>query len=196
MAKTIKQKSGNDVEVNRIGYARVSTEDQNLDAQLDELKKQGCSKIFKEKISGAKSERPELDKCLEHLRTGDIFVVTKLDRLARNLKNLIDVVEKLHEMGVAFVSVYDKIDTATPQGKFFFHVFGAVAEFERDLIRERTKAGLKAAKARGRVGGRRRKLTPDKIEFARKMLATTSSAQVADALGVSRATLYNNLKSQ
>ncbi len=191
MAKKTTRKDG---EVHKIGYARVSTDDQKLDAQIDELEKQGCGKIFQEKISGAKSERPELKKCFDHLRKGDVLIVTKLDRLARNLKNLIEIVEQLNEMGVSFISVHDKIDTSTPQGKFFFHVFGAVAEFERDLIRERTITGLQAAKARGRVGGRKKKMTPEKIEDARKMLKTMPSAKIAEMLGVSRATLYNNLK--
>lgn len=186
------KKSG--LEGEKIGYARVSTCDQNLDAQIDELESQGCSKsnIYQEKASGAKTDRPILKECLAYLRKGDVLVVTKLDRLARSLKDLIEIVEKLDkEMGVGFISVNDKIDTSTPQGKFFFHVFGAVAEFERDLIRERTNAGLKAAKARGRIGGRKRKMTPAKIEAAKELLKTLPPADVANQLGISRATLYN-----
>lgn len=187
-----KRATGKNVETHRIGYARVSTDDQNLDAQIDELQKQGCGRIFQEKISGAKSDRPELQRCFDHLRKGDVLVVTKLDRLARNLKNLIDIVEQLNEMGVAFISVQDQIDTSTPQGKFFFHVFGAVAEFERDLIRERTKAGLTAARARGRIGGRKRIMTPEKIKAAKELLKQSfPPADVAKQLGISRATLYN-----
>ncbi len=186
-------KSEKDTAVNKIGYARVSTDDQNLDAQIDELQRQGCGKIFQEKVSGAKADRPELQKCMDHLREGDVLIVTKLDRLARNLKDLIGIVEKLHETGIAFVSVNDKIDTSTPQGKFFFHVFGAVAEFERDLIRERTNAGLSAAKARGRVGGRRSVMTSEKMIAAKKLLETDMSpSDIAKQLGISRATLYNH----
>jgi len=176
-----------------IGYARVSTEEQNLDAQLDELNKR-CDRVFTDKASGAKAERPGLDECFEYLRKGDVLVITKLDRLARSLKDLIEIVETLKKRGVDVVSIQDKIETATAQGRFFFHIFGAVAEFERDLIRQRTQAGLTAARARGRLGGRKLKMTRDKTEAAKKLLKTgMHPADVAKQLGVARSTLYTHI---
>ena len=179
----------------RIGYARVSTEDQSLDSQLDKLNETGCCKIFTEKISGAKADRPELKKCLEHLRAGDTLVIAKLDRLARSLKHLLEIVTGLEAEGKNIKILDMNIDTSNAQGKLVFSIFGAIAEFERTLIAERTKAGLEAARARGRLGGRKLKMTPDKIESARKLLSdkSVSPAAVAKQLGISRATLYKHL---
>jgi len=137
-----------------IGYARVSTQDQNLDLQLDALKQAGCELLFTDTLSGAKAERPGLKDTLSHLRRDDTLVVWKLDRLGRTTKGLIDLVEQLKERGIGFKSLQDNIDTSTPMGQFFFVVFSAIAELERSMIRERSKAGLLAAKARGRKGGR------------------------------------------
>src|SRR5438874_8080447 len=139
-----------------VGYARVSTFDQHLDLQKDALTRAGCEKIFTDTMSGAKAERPGLSQALTFMRTGDILVVWKLHRLGRSLRNLIDVVTELDTLGIGFRSVTESIDTTTSGGKLIFHIFGALAEFERDLIRERTHAGLAAARARGRKGGRPR----------------------------------------
>jgi len=150
----------------KIGYARVSTQDQNLDLQLNELKKFGCSEIYQEKVSGKNTERAELKKLLASVRSGDAVVVWKLDRLGRSLRDLVDVVALLQEKGVDFVSLHDHINTTTATGRFTFNIFASLAEFERDIIRERTKAGLAAAKARGRMGGRPAGLTPEKLQIA------------------------------
>src|SRR5664279_770649 len=144
-----------------LGYARVSTDDQDASLQVDALKAAGCIKVFTDKASGALASRPQLDRMLDHLRPGDIVVVWRLDRLGRSLKNLIALVEDLAEKGVGFRSLTESIDTTTANGKLFFSIMGALAEFERDLVRERTMAGLEAARARGRVGGRPAKMTPD-----------------------------------
>src|SRR5689334_11715700 len=133
-----------------IGYSRISTTDQTLNLQLDALKQAGCGKVFTDTISGAKAERPGLGEALEYVRAGDTLVVWRLDRLGRSLKDLIATITGLHEQGIGFKSLTESIDTTTPGGKLVFHVFGALAEFERDLIRERTQAGLMAARARGR----------------------------------------------
>lgn len=160
-----------------IGYARVSTGEQTLDLQHDALTKAGCSKIYQETASGAKADRPVLDEVLAYVRGGDTLVVWRLDRLGRSLEHLIDVVAMLAERGIGFKSLTEQIDTTTPGGKLIFHVFGALAEFERDLIRERTQAGLAAARARGRVGGRPKKLTdPKQLEFARALYDAGSRA--------------------
>src|SRR3954470_8865445 len=145
-----------------IGYARVSTGEQTLDLQLDALAKAGCGKIYRETASGAKAERPVLAEGLGYLRAGETPVVGGLDRLGRSLKHLIETVSLLAERGIGFKSLTEQIDTTTPGGKLIFHVFGALAEFERDVIRERTQAGLAAARARGRLGGRPRKLAEAK----------------------------------
>jgi DNA invertase Pin-like site-specific DNA recombinase len=180
-----------------IGYARVSTGEQTLALQLDALRAAGCGKLYQEPASGAKAERPVLEEVLGYLRKGDTLVVWRLDRLGRSLTHLIDTVALLAERGIGFKSLTEQIDTTTPGGKLVFHVFGALAEFERDLIRERTHAGLAAARARGRMGGRPRKLADAKqLELARTLYAggQTDIATICQTLGISRATLYRALK--
>ena len=137
-----------------IGYARVSTEDQNLDGQLDALKAAGAEKIFADKITGTARSRPELDRLLDQLRQGDVITVTKYDRLARSLRDLLDIVDTIQAQGAGFRSLAEDIDTTTPAGRLVFHVFASIAQFERERISERTKEGLEAARKRGRVGGR------------------------------------------
>lgn len=178
-----------------IGYARVSTEDQKLYLQRDALKAAGCEKLYREKVSGAVRELPQRRNLLNYARKGDTVVVWKLDRLGRSLRDLIDVVTALGDKGVQFRSLQESIDTTTPAGKLTFHVFAALAEFERDMIRERTKAGLAAARSRGAVVGRPRSLTNKQVEMAEAMLAkpNISARQVAEQLGVHRATLYRHL---
>jgi DNA invertase Pin-like site-specific DNA recombinase len=180
----------------RVGYARVSTHEQNLELQLDALKKAGCERVFEDKASGAKSERPGLAKAREMLRPGDTLVVWRLDRLGRSLKHLIEAVTELDEAGVGFLSLTENIDTTTNGGRLVFHIFGALAEFERGLIRERTLAGLAAARARGRKGGRPKKMDAKKLSQAKALLASRdqSVADVASLLKVGRATLYRALK--
>jgi DNA invertase Pin-like site-specific DNA recombinase len=174
-----------------IGYARVSTQDQNLDLQSEALTKAGCEKIFNDKISGSRAERPGLTKALEMLREGDTLVVWKLDRLGRSVKNLVDLVGELHQQGIQFKSLTDAIDTGTPSGRFFFHVMASLAEMERELTVERTRAGLEVARQLGRKGGRRRQMTESKIESAKKLLANgVPPRDVAMNLGVSVPTLY------
>lgn len=184
-----------EIEVTAVGYARVSTSEQDSGLQVDALKKAGCSKVFQETASGAQRERPQLTKALEYLREGDVLVVWKLDRLARSLKQLIDTVEDMGDRGIGFHSLTEKIDTTTPGGKLVFHVFGALAEFERGLIRERTLAGLETAKRLGRVGGRPKKMNEDDIAAARALLGdpNTTVESVAKRLGVSPATLYRHM---
>lgn len=179
----------------RIGYARVSTEDQKLDLQLDALQQAGCEKIFSDKISGVSDIRAGLTSALSHLRPGDTLVVWKLDRLGRSVRQLVDFVHGLEQRDVAFASITDGIDSSTPTGRFFFHVMAALAEMERDLIRERTKAGLAAAKARGRNGGRKAKLSPQQVAHAKVLLKMSGAtgAEVARTLGVARSTLYRSL---
>lgn len=179
-----------------IGYARVSTVDQNLELQIQELEKTGCEKIYREHISGRKEDRPELTKVLDDLRKGDALVVWKLDRLARTVKQLIAIVEELSNKGINFISITDKIDTSTTAGKFFFHVMSALAEMEANLIRERTMAALAVAKSQGRVGGRKKLMTDSKIESAKKLLSDGIAArEVAKNLGISIATLYRHIPS-
>lgn len=177
-----------------IGYARVSTKDQNLDLQIQALQQAGCEKIYDDKISGSRIERVGLSQALEQLRAGDTFVVWKLDRLGRTTKGLIDFVNELEKIGVNFRSLTDNIDTSSAQGRFFFHVMSALAEMEKALIVERTQAGLAVAKAQGRTGGRKRLFTEDKIKMAKKLLeAGTAPKEVAETLGVSIPTLYRHL---
>ena len=179
----------------KVGYARVSTRDQNSELQTTTLADAGCERIFEESASGAQKNRPQLKEALSFLREGDTLVVWKLDRLARSLRQLIETVEDLHERGISFISLTENIDTTTPGGKMIFHVFGALAEFERELIRERTNAGLKAAKDRGVKLGRPRSLDDDQIAIARSLKAAGSmtSAQIAEHLGISRPMLYRLL---
>jgi DNA invertase Pin-like site-specific DNA recombinase len=175
-----------------IGYARVSTVDQNLALQRDALAEAGCGKIFTEQLSGAVTDRPALHDALEFARSGDTLIVWKLDRLARSMKQLIETIEKLRLRNIGFRSLTEALDTTTAQGRLVFHMFGALAEFERSLIRERTQAGLAAARRVGRTGGRPPKLTDDDIEAAKAMLANPDIGvtQIAHRLGVSPATLY------
>ncbi|HCM1919231.1 TPA: recombinase family protein [Salmonella enterica subsp. salamae serovar 28:r:e,n,z15] len=174
-----------------IGYARVSAQDQNLDLQTEALTRAGCEKIYEDKISGVRVERPGLTRALEMLREGDTLVVWKLDRLGRSVKQLVDMVGELHKQGIQFKSLTDAIDTGTPAGRFFFHVMASLAEMERELIIERTRAGLDAAKQLGRKGGRKPKMTSSKIESAKKLLASgIPPRDVAKDLGVSVPTLY------
>ncbi len=174
-----------------IGYARVSTQDQNLVLQTEALTRAGCEKIYEDKISGVRAERPGLIRALEILREGDTLVVWKLDRLGRSVKQLVDMVSELHKQGIQFKSLTDAIDTGTAAGRFFFHVMASLAEMERELIIERTRAGLDAAKKLGRKGGRKPKMTSSKIESAKKLLASgIPPRDVAKDLGVSVPTLY------
>ena len=179
-----------------IGYARVSTQDQNLDLQIDALKQIGCQKIYDDKISGTKDKRPGLELALKDLRAGDTLVVWKLDRLGRTLKGLIHLVTELNKKGIEFKSLKENIDTGAATGKLIFHIFGALAEFERDIIVERTRAGLDAARARGRLGGRKKKLTPSKIALAKKLHSdkTQSIQDICEMLDISRMTLHRYVK--
>ncbi len=174
-----------------IGYARVSTHDQNLDLQLDALHKGGCEKIYEDKVSGSCRNRAGLERALEQVREGDTLVVWKLDRLGRSVKDLVELVGHLEKRGVHFQSLTDAIDTSTPAGRFFFHVMASLAQMERELLIERTKAGLDAAKAQGRVGGRKLKMTPSKLSAAQKLLEGGAAPKdVAADLGISLPTLY------
>ncbi len=178
-----------------IGYARVSTLDQNLALQRDALTEATCTKLFVEQASGAVTDRPALRDALEFARAGDTIVVWKLDRLARSMKQLIETLETLRLRNIGFRSLTEALDTTTPQGRLVFHMFGALAEFERSLIRERTQAGLAAARRAGRTGGRPAKLTDEDIEAATTLLANPdiTVAEVAERVGVSPATLYRYL---
>jgi DNA invertase Pin-like site-specific DNA recombinase len=178
-----------------IGYARVSTADQNLNLQLDALKQVGCERIFEDTMSGAKAERPGLAQALSHLRRDDTLVVWKLDRLGRTTRGLINLVESLKERGIGFKSLQDNIDTSTPTGQFFFVVFSAIAELERNMIRERSRAGLEAARARGRKGGRPFALKGDNRVDAMKLIeAGRDTKYVMEKFGVSRSTVDRNWK--
>jgi DNA invertase Pin-like site-specific DNA recombinase len=175
-----------------IGYARVSTFDQNLDLQIDALKKVGCEKIYTDQLSGAKADRPGLVQALAFARKGDTLVVWRLDRLGRSLRHLILTVEEMQGRGIALKSLQDSIDTATAAGQLQFHMIAALAQFERSLIQERTNAGLVAARARGRLGGRPKKLTPEQIEMAASLMKDkhVSVKQICATLQVGRTTLY------
>ena len=181
-----------------IGYGRVSTEDQNLNLQLDAFKKYGVEEpqIYQEHVSAAKAKRPELASCLRSLREGDVLVVWRLDRLARSLSHLIKITQDLDARKVGLVSLTEQIDTTTAGGRLIFHVFGAVAQFERDLISERTKAGLAAARARGKRGGRPAKLKPKDIRIVKQIMKdkTVTASDIARRFGVSRATIQRGLK--
>lgn len=175
-----------------IGYARVSTDDQNPALQIDALTATGCCRVFVETASGTLNDRPQLNAALNYLRAGDTLVVWKLDRLARSISHLIATIDKLQQLGCGFQSLTESIDTTTPTGKLVFHVFGALTEFERSIIRERTLAGLASAKARGRVGGRPRSVSSQDIAAAKALIrdGTLTIAEVARRVGVSDATLY------
>lgn len=180
----------------KIGYARVSTNDQELHLQMDAFQEAGVEKVFREHASGAKSDRPQLMAALDYLRPGDTLVVWRLDRLGRNLKHLVQTVEQLKEEGKHFASLTEQIDTSTATGTLVFHLFCALAEFERNLIRERVNAGIKAARARGRKGGRKRTITDSVI---RKIMADVTAnpdvtiKQICVDHGISRASYYNEV---
>jgi DNA invertase Pin-like site-specific DNA recombinase len=179
----------------KIGYARVSTDDQTLDLQLDALKRVGCKTIYQEHASGKDAARPQLQACLKAIRPGDTLFVWRLDRLGRNLAALIRTVTELENNKIGFVSITEKIDTASSSGRLVFHVFASLAEFERNLIRERTMAGLKAARARGRKGGRRPSLNPKDIKTVRALLKTRelTVGEIAERFNVARSTIYNHI---
>jgi len=174
------------------GYARVSTNEQNLDAQVDLLEEAGVEKIFLEKRTGKNRQRPELGKLLDQLRPSDVVAVTKYDRLARSLKDLMEIVEQIKERGAGFRSLGEDIDTTTSAGRLIFHVFGSIAEFERERIVERTREGLAAARKRGRVGGRPRALSEDAKAEIQRMRDQDHRpiSEIARAFGVSRSTIY------
>lgn len=176
----------------KIGYARISTIEQNLNLQTDALERSGCEKIFTDTASGALDLRQGLIDAMEFCRRGDSLVVWKLDRLGRSLRHLIDTVNRLQAKGVEFISLQESVDTTTSGGKLVFHVFGALAEFEREMIRERTKAGLKAARARGTIGGRPKKLSRQQIKIVQKLMddKETKIREITQAMNVSRSTLY------
>jgi len=180
----------------KIGYARVSTEEQNLDRQLDSLKEAQCEKIFQEKITGTKKERPELDKMLEQLRSGDLIIISDLTRLSRSVKDLFSLVDQIEKKGANIKSLKESwMDTSTPQGKLMFTIFAGISQFERDLISQRTLEGLAAARARGRKGGRPKK-DEKLIKLALKMYQekTYSIAEITKATGVSKTTIYRYLE--
>ena len=179
-----------------VGYARVSTSDQTLNLQKDALEKIGCSKIFTDTISGATTERHGLDAALSYVREGDTLVVWRLDRLGRSLKHLIETITTLNNQKIGFKSITENIDTTTSGGKLVFHIFGALAEFERDIIKERTKAGLSAARARGRLGGRPKALNAKKISIAQALYndKRNSITDICKTLNISRATFYRYIK--
>jgi DNA invertase Pin-like site-specific DNA recombinase len=177
-----------------VGYARVSTQEQDLALQRDALAGIGCDEVFEDRVSGARVERPGLSETMQHLRRGDTLVVWKLDRLGRSLPHLIETVATLNKRGIGFRSLTEGIDTATPNGRLVFHLFGALAEFERDLIRERTAAGLSAAAARGRKGGRRPTVTPEKLVRAEALIAAGLTVrEAAGRLKVGKTALYEVL---
>jgi DNA invertase Pin-like site-specific DNA recombinase len=179
-----------------IGYARVSTQDQTLNLQKDALEKIGCKKIFTDTASGAKAERKGLEEALEYVREGDTLVVWRLDRLGRSLKHLIETITELNNRKIGFKSIQENIDTTTSGGKLVFHIFGALAEFERDIIKERTNAGLQAARARGRKGGRSKALTPKKAHMVQDLYRNKENSidEICKTLNISRTTLYCYIK--
>ena len=181
----------------QIVYARVSTLDQNLDLQIDALNQAGCKKIFQEKITGTKLKREQLQNAIDYLRAGDVLVIWKLDRLGRSLKDLLLIVNELNQKEIGLKSLHENIDTTTPTGKLIFHIFASLAEFEKDVIKERTNAGLKAARARGRVGGRPKKLTDKQLTLLKTLHQdkNTSLSDISNILGISKKTIYNYLNS-
>lgn len=183
----------------KIGYARVSTKDQDISLQLDALQKAGCERIFEDIVSGVKKDRPQMERMLEILRKGDTVVVYKLDRLGRSIKHLLELMETFRVKEVELISLSDNLDTSTPQGKLIFNIFAAIAEFERELIRERTLAGLESARRRGRVGGRPKGLSPkaQRIALIAEKLYQENSLsvnEIAKSLGICKATLYKYLR--
>jgi len=180
----------------KIGYVRVSTLDQNLDLQRNDLEKAGCEKVIADRISGTVAQRPGLEKVKELLRRGDTLVVWRLDRLGRSLRDLIEWMRYLDEQGVGLQSLHEAIDTSTPTGKLTFHLFGALAEFERNLIQERTQAGLAAARARGRRGGRRKALDTEKRSLAVNLYQEKKMpvAKICELMGISKPTLYSYVR--
>lgn len=176
----------------RMGYCRVSTDDQNLDLQKDALLKSGCEKIFEDKISGSKAKRPGLEALLDFARSDDTVVVWRLDRLGRSMSDLVALVSTLEEKGIQLASLNESIDTSTSSGKLFFHIFGAIAEFERNLTIERTRAGLAAARARGRMGGRPKLLDKAKRELAVQLYHEKKKTvkEICELMGISKPTLY------
>lgn len=182
----------------KVGYARVSTADQHLDMQNDALKKAGCEELYQDVVSGAKAKRPGLDSLLEYVREGDIVVVWKLDRLGRSVQHLIELIQLLDEKKVGFQSIQENIDTTTSGGKLIFHMFSALAEFERDLIRERTQAGLKAARARGRLGGRPPLLDKRQVDRMMELYNEGKSTveEIRKIFNISRPSFYNYLKKE
>jgi DNA invertase Pin-like site-specific DNA recombinase len=179
-----------------IGYARVSTHDQTLTLQKEALEKAGCEQIFTDQVSGTKTERKGLSEALSHLRAGDTLVVWRLDRLGRSLRHLIDTITELNNRGVGFKSLQENIDTTTSGGKLVFHIFGALAEFEREIIRERTQAGLASARSRGKVGGRPKTLSVKEVQILRNMAADKSLtvSDICKTLGIGRTTFYRYVK--
>jgi DNA invertase Pin-like site-specific DNA recombinase len=178
-----------------VGYARVSTLDQDLALQLDALTAARCGKVFEDRASGARTDRPGLEKALDYAREGDVLIVWKLDRLGRSLPHLIETVSALEKRGVGFRSLTEAIDTTTPGGRLVFHLFGALGQFERDLIRERTRAGLAAAEARGRKGGRKPVITADKLKRAREIIDKGLTVrEAAVRLKVGKTALYDALR--
>lgn len=183
----------------KIGYARVSTKDQNLDLQIEALQKAGCEKIYQEKISGATKNRPELDKMIEQFRQGDELYVWRLDRLGRSLKNIIDLVLSLNDKGIIIKGISDSVDTSTINGRLFLNLMASLAEYERELIRERTNAGLQSARARGRTGGRPKGFTNEKVAKLLVMRSiykdlTKTPEEIYKGLGLTRATFYRYAK--
>jgi DNA invertase Pin-like site-specific DNA recombinase len=180
----------------KVGYARVSTDDQKMDLQRDALTKAGCERIFEDTVSGSKTAREGLDRARDALRKGDVLVVWRLDRLGRSLRHLIDLMAEIEAQGIGFESVTEAIDTTTPGGRLVFHMFGALAEFERNLLRERTNAGLVAARARGRKGGRKPVLDARKQALALDLYETRrhSVEDVCRTVGCSRSTLYTYIR--
>ncbi len=185
----------------KIGYARVSTRGQNTDSQADELAAYGCNKIFTDKVTGKLAARPELDKALAYLREGDVFVITRLSRAMRSLKHLLALADELHARGAGLVVLKQQIDTTTPTGRLVFHILGAIDEFQRELIVEGTREGLDAARARGRSGGRRPKLSDTKAATVRRMYQATGPdgrklhtvTEIAQTVGIHRTTVYDYL---
>jgi DNA invertase Pin-like site-specific DNA recombinase len=188
----------------KIGYARVSTRSQKDDSQIDELSGYGCDKIFADKASGKLADRPELDKALAYLREGDVFVITRLSRAMRSLKHLLALADDLRERGIDLVVLRQHIDTTTPTGRLVFHILGAIDEFQRELIIEGTREGLDAARARGRTGGRKPKLSAAKAATVRRMYQAIGPdgkrlhtvAEIAQTAGVHRTTVYDYLNKE